>query len=294
MKIAVLTGCQMEGFVSALQILLPEAQVEGFHTYRLLKPDRAEILESLRSADLVFALPMDPQFGDLAEDTIHDVVPNVRLVPHVNFPAFHPDIVYITKEGSAARVQSPLTDYNSNIVASAFLLGLDVERTLKLFNSYVYQALGYFDVLPHSRRELLDEFGRYDIDLSAAIGQWLGHAECFMYSHNHPKGYVLADVALEAARTAGLNVPATFPCPDMMPDRLAQWVMYPVYPEIATRLGKRGHMCFKALSFDRMNVLRLDDFVERSFRMYEEDDPAKWILPERVEASKATLSALLG
>ena len=43
MKISILTGCQMEGLVSALQILLPDAEIDGFHTYRLLRPDRDEI-----------------------------------------------------------------------------------------------------------------------------------------------------------------------------------------------------------------------------------------------------------
>lgn len=293
MKISVITGCQMEGLVSALQILMPEAEIEGFHTYRLLKPDRDEIQQRLARADLVFALPMEAYFGTFAEPNIGDLFAHVRFVPHLAFPAFHPDIVYITTGEAHTRVQSPLTDYNSNIVAAAFLLGLDVERTVGLFNAYIYRALGYFDVLPHSKQEMLAEFAHYGIDLANAFEGWLRHADCFMYSQNHPRGYVIADVALEACRVAGFDVPAVFPCPEMMPDRLAESVMYPVFPEIAARIGKKGHTRFKALTTDRMNVMSLDTFVERSFRMYDLEDASQWTLPTRVAASKAILETLL-
>ena len=165
--------------------------------------------------------------------------------------------------------------------------------TVGLFNSYIYAALGYFDVLPHAKEEMLAEFARYDIDLTSALDGWLDRSDCFMYSQNHPRGYVMADVALEAARAAGFDVPAVFPCPDMMPDRLSESVMYPVFPEIAARLGKTGHTRFKALTSERMNVMTLEHFVERSFRLYDLADASRWVIPPRVAASKATLETLL-
>ena len=59
---------------------------------------------------------MEANFDEFAEANIADLYANVRFVPHVAFPAFHPDIVYITTGEAQTRVQSPLTDYNSNIV----------------------------------------------------------------------------------------------------------------------------------------------------------------------------------
>lgn len=292
-RLSVLTGCQMEGLVSALQVLLPDWEVEGVHTYRLRNADGADIAARLRSADLVFAMPLDSTFGAFSEVEIRATCARVQFVPPVIFPAFHPDITYLPKAGNV-HVQSPLTDYNSMIAVCGYMLGFGVEKTLGLYNAYVYQKLGYFDILPRCRSDLIADFADHGIDIREAVDRWIAHPDCFMYSSNHPRAHVLADIALAACRAAGLPVPEAFPCPDLMPDKLATWVMYPVFPEIADRLGKKGHYCFKALSFDRMNVHSLEAFVDRSFRAYTEENPASWQLPLRLENSRAHLQRLFG
>lgn len=291
-RICVLTGCQMEGLVSALQILLPDCEVEGFHTYRLRDPDGPELAARARSADLLFMKPLEPSYGALSEEEVRSACKRVQFVPQLVFPAYHPDLTYLPRS-DGTHVQSPLTDYNSTIAVCGFLLGLSIERTLGLYNAYVYRTLGYFDLVARCRSDLIADFADYGIDLEGAVDRWIEHPDCFMYSTNHPKPHVLADVALAACQTAGLDVPKTFPCPDMMPDKLATWVMYPMFPEIAERVGKAGHYCFKALSFDRMNILGLEEFVERSFRAYETEDCTAWHLPPRLEASRDRLERLI-
>ena len=281
-----------EGLVSALQILHPDHDVEGVHTYRLFTDERDAIVARLRDADLLFVLPLRACFGELSRSNVASLGPPVQFVPKVSFPAFQPDILYLYRDDRSV-VQSPLTDYSSNIAVAAYMNGLGVARTLALFNALVYEALGYFEITARCGEALVAEFARYGIDVAAAFERWSRADGCFMYSANHPKSFVLADVALEASRAAGLDVPDRFPCPEMMPDRLGEWVIWPVYPEIARRIGRTGHTFFKALPNGRMNLLGLEDFVERSFRLYDADDMSRWAISRRLAASRATLSRLV-
>lgn len=291
-RLCVLTGCQMEGLVSALQIMFPAYDVEGFHTYRLLGDDRSELQERLRAADIVFALPLEAKFGDLSFDRIHRLGPKVQLVPHVVFAAFHPDITYLERSDET-RVQTPMTDYNSTIAIAAYLLGLDVERTLRLYNAYTYQAVGHFDLVENSARSLLADFIVRGIDLKAALDRWLRHPDPFMYSMNHPRSFVLADVALAAARAAGLAVETSPPGLDRMPDRLAEWVVYPVYTEIAARLGKIGDYRFKGLPAEGPTPFSLRDFVTGSFASYDREDISQWEISKRIASTKEVLGNLV-
>lgn len=291
MKICVLTACQMEGLVAALQILFPQHEIEGFHTYRLLTPDHDAISERMRGADLLFILPLKSTFGAFSKQAVASLGPQIQFVPQVAFPAFQPDILYVSK--GKGWVQSPLTDYNSNIAVAAYLNGLGIGRTLSLYNSLIYEAMGYFDIVARCRATLIAEFARYGLDIVAAAERWSAQSGCFMYSINHPKPFVLADVALLASRAAGLPVPERFPCPEMMPDRLGEWVVWPVFPEIARRLGRDGHTFFKAPPNGRTNVFDLETFVAGSFRLYDSDDVSAWTISRRLAASKARLAALV-
>ena len=290
-RLCVLTGCQMEGLVSALRILFPYLEVEGFHTYRLLGDDREAIRERLLTADLVFALPMEAQFGEFSSDRIERLGPRIQFVPAVVFAAFHPDITYLERlDGS--RVQTPMTDYNSAIAVAAYLSGFDVERTLRLYNAYTYQALGHFDLVESSSRSLLADFASRGLDMTTPLSRWLQHPDAFMYSMNHPRSFVLADVAVEAARAAGLAVDPLVRELEAMPDRLAEWVVYPVYKEIAARLGKVGNYHFKLLGSEPQSRMTLLDFVAQSFARYDQEDISRWAISKRITVMKSILRTL--
>ena len=284
----------MEGLVSALRILFPQCEVEGYHTYRLLGDDRAAIRERCLTADLVFALPLEAQFGELSFERIERLGPRIQFVPAVVFAAFHPDITYLERlDGS--RVQTPMTDYNSAIAVAAYLSGFDLPRTLRLYNAYTYQALGHFDLVESSSRSLLADFAAFGLDLKAPLARWLQHPAPFMYSMNHPRSFVLADVAVAAARAAGLAVEDPLVGGlDRMPDRLAEWVVYPVYKEIAARLGKVGDYRFELLGSEPSSRMTLPDFVAQSFARYDQEDMSRWLLSKRITQMTSTMRKLAG
>ncbi len=291
LRIRVLTGCQMDGLVSALHILFPTADVNGFHTYRLLGGDREKIHADVASADILFTLPLDKTFGDLSFDRIQTLGPKIQVVPQVVFAAFHPDIIYLERV-DGTYVQTPMTDYNSLIATAAYLNGFDVKQTVRLYNAYTYQALSYFGHLDESAASLLADFASHGIDLRDALGRWLRRPEPFMYSVNHPKHFVLADVAVAASRAAGLWDGRSTPSFDTMPDHLARWVVYPVFKEIATRMGKAGSTHFKLVGEDDNNCLSLDTFVTRSFESYAKEETSEWVLPPRLASARSILRHL--
>ena len=291
LKIRVLSGCQMDGLVCALRILLRTADVEGFHTYRLLGNDREEIHADVRSADILFAAPLEAKFGDLSFGRILTLGPRIQFIPDVVFAAFHPDIVYLER-ADGSNVQTPMTNYNSLVAVAAYLNGFDVKQTVRLYNAYTYQALSYFLLLEGSKASLLADFASHGIDLGEALSRWLTRPDAFMYSVNHPRNFVLADVAVASSRAAGVWDERSAPDFDTMPDHLAGWVVYPVFKEIAARLGKVGSKVFKLVGPDDTNCLSLDAFVAKSFESYQQDDTARWVVTPRIASARSTLMEL--
>ena len=86
-----------------------------------------------------------------------------------------------------------------------------------------------------------------------------------MYAHNHPRITVVRDIARAVLARAGIEAEYG----DALPaDNLANGPVYPVYPEIAERLGVEGSLLFK--TGGRYRFLRLPDFIEASFTAYRE------------------------
>ena len=63
-----------------------------------------------------------------------------------------------------------------------------------------------------------------------------------MHIVNHPKIEVLAQLAQLGAKQAGLS--GALAPPEGVPDRLARCQTWPVYPELARRLGVPGSLTF--------------------------------------------------
>ena len=143
-----------------------------------------------------------------------------------------------------------------------------------------------------SSRSLLADFASRGLDLKAPLARWLQHPDAFMYSMNHPRSFVLADVAVEAARAAGLAVDPQVRELEGMPDRLAEWVVYPVYKEIAARLGKVGDYRFKLLASEPPNHIALADFVAQSFARYDQENVSRWVISRRITQMKSILRNL--
>lgn len=121
------------------------------------------------------------------------------------------------------------------------------------------------------RALLLKLLANYGLDMGEEFAAWHARGP-FMHSINHPRGFVLADVARAAAIRAGLLDAAA---PHVVPpfDQLSVDTIWPVYPEIAEALGVPASLLFKRYSHPvgplaNTLYLGLPQLVRESYGMY--------------------------
>jgi hypothetical protein len=206
----------------------------------------------------------------VAQPTIRDQVSasfpehagKVLYYPRIHFEAFHPDIAYVYH--GTELVCTPMHHYNSKLVLLGYLRGLDIADTINLFADPIYERAGFLSLWDLSRRALLAEGETAGFPLKELFADW-SRKGCFMHSINHPRLLVLAGIARDLLLRLNLPVRSARP-EDYLPDNLAQSSVWPVYPEIATRLGLQGDHAFKIPGGTQSISLR--EFVEASFATY--------------------------
>lgn len=261
-----LYNCQVMGLGNSLNLLSDEIDVE-FHDPGSFRKQAKAILHRLQSYDRVLVAPqLEHQLG---EEWVGHA--KVWRVPTISFNAYHPDICYLLDSGSS--LKGPLGDYHSLIAYAAFACGLTEARALALYRESIYGSLGYFERWDHARKALLDTFTDHGFDIAAKFVDWSRNGP-FMYSFNHPRVHCVRDIAVAILARAGL-APVYW---DALPqDNLANGPIFPVYPEIAARLGVGGSYLFKMGG--KYQFIGLEEFVSESYRIYR-DHPRIGIRPE--------------
>jgi GSCFA family protein/polysaccharide biosynthesis acetyltransferase WcbI-like protein len=254
-KIFVTGSCQAASLANCLAVMLPSIRVElvpfPIDAETLAGDDDVIVRQRNRRSDWGLRPHRDNEF----------------LYPRIFFNAFHPDLVYIA--GPAGSPTPPLGDFHSSLVLYGWDRGLSVAATARLFSEPVYERLGFFRCWDAAKHTVLEEGRAIDFPLDALFARWerLG---CFMHASNHPALTVMADLAREVVRAAGL--PLAVPAPEYyLGDPMMHMAVWPVYPEIGARLGLPGAYAFKmAQPADRTTpaILDLEEFIERSFEAY--------------------------
>lgn len=187
--------------------------------------------------------------------------PNVIILPFIYFDAYHPDLCYLhINDGES--LKGPIGDYHSIIAICSFHLGLDANRALGFYSESHYRDLGWFNLWESSKKRLLDTFSQFDWDISKLFLEW-GREDEFMYTCNHPKIRCLRDLAICVLKKAGITPLESNVLPH---DNLLNGAIYPVYPEIGTRLGISGNYFYKPPNC--YQFITLNDFVKESFNVY--------------------------
>ena len=250
-------NCQVLGLANCLNLLSDEIEVE-YHDPHSLRREADDIGKRLSGFDRVLASPR------LLEQSPIDLDRHGKAwaVPTISFNAYHPDLCYLQHGGK--ELKGPLGDYHSLIAYAAFRSGLDVEATLALHRAETYAKLGYFGRWDPARNALLADFRKHGFDLDAPFLEWC-RTGAFMYSINHPRIACVRDVARSVLARAGIKAQYNDALPQ---DNLANGPIFPIYPEIANRLGVEGSRMFKMAGAYRF--LHLRGFVEESFKLYRE------------------------
>ena len=225
-----MTGCPMPTVLSTTSVILARMQ-QG----------KREMFELVADSDLVLVQGIE-DVASRIEALFPEHAHKVRRVPVINFSGFHPDIVYVTNKASDKFLIGPMSEYHSALALAAWKNGLSVTQAVGLFREDVFAELGYFTHWELSRTRLGEAFSWSGLRLDALLRKWTSTG-CWMYSVNHPKHRVLADLARSILHREGLD--ARLSAEEFVPDHLATDAVWPVYPEIAKALGIDGNYLFK-------------------------------------------------
>lgn len=266
MRLAIIGNCQKDSLAKSVSALNHGFQIDTYMIHDIMANP-----EQLRSVVETSAFT----FSQLAlRDVLpQDLLSKVTYFPNIAFSAYHPDLTFVRgiKIGASQEaVFGPLHIYNSAIALYGYISGKSLEEVLTYYNADVYGRIGYFDQWADARMQLLAEGEACGMPLGALFEKWT-RGQAFMYSSNHPTLAVMEDVARELLQRIGMFAFSDSKH-ELLDDPLKAQPIWPIYPEIAERLGLRGSLAFKVN--EPYGPLELRDFVRYSYEIYENYDRA--------------------
>lgn len=268
MKIGIVGNCQSGVMAQWLNRMLPDHEIVHHSIARPVET-YGPASEELAGCDLIISQPIGPEQGPLETDVLRDSGPRFILVPNLAFTGFQPDMGYIHYDDRGI-VVSPVGAYHSRIVSACFHIGLGPIRTAKMFNSYIFEILGYFDEYDKARLNFEEAMAAQNLAVDI---RKLSERGVFMHTLNHASAFANRVISFEAARKGGLA-----PLSDIedIADEMLDDTVWPVYPQIANRLGIDGaSMIFTRsahLATDgRTRQIDLERMIEESFEIYARD-----------------------
>lgn len=291
LKIILFGHCQSIEIEKLFKLMLPGAHAEGV----ILSE---EAMRSIRSgaydtkvdeATLIYLhFPSHNPWSEEIFAKYYHYESKIRYAPIISFGGYQPDndYVYLNTPPSGCR---PMVGCQSAIAFWGWIKGLNESETESLFCEEVYQHLGYLDCWDTAKKAQLSLGQEADLPLEELFLKWSG-GEVFMHTINHPKLFVLADIARALMDREGIDY---IPNAEWyMKDAMATHGSFPVYPEIASRLGIRGSYIFDVPGTSP-NKLSLSSFLKDSFDIYHQYDKNELSCPLLKNQGFETLQELL-
>jgi tetratricopeptide (TPR) repeat protein len=285
--ITVLGNCQAHGVSQCLRRLLPDADVTGIVWNEVDSSEHAEqIARRLEGQDIVIVQPTDKGYhGALRTELLRPRVKRMELFPSFHFTGFHPDLLWMPKEALRRGRRHRFGTWHSALVLAAFTRGAPQVEAADLFNAYIYGVLGYFDEFAKAERYHIDAAAELGFDIEAELDLWMAGG-AFVHVPNHPSIDVFWSLARMICARLGLE---TAQGQDPPADRLAALARWPVYPEIARRLGVKGSLTFESPG-GLEPAAGLEEMIDELYRGYAEADPRALRTP-RIQRMVETLRA---
>lgn len=269
-KVLVISNCATHAYVAWLKALFPHWKVWGVATQvaREWLDDgsrRSHRLLAKRAASIDLYVGFEPNWvsGHLA------INPEAQriLIPPFSFRGLHPDAVEIPEVPSVLEAGHT----HSRIIATSYLMGKSIDRTVASFCREVYDSLGYSITYAAERQQLIQRYADAGIDIRGAMGRWERRGN-FLHTHNHPKVYVFFDI-LCLALSGEILSPAllwrTRDLGDAIEDNAATSIVWPAYGGGERRLGICEPLVWRKGRLQNYERLDLATFVERSFRQFD-------------------------
>ncbi|MFT4183525.1 MAG: WcbI family polysaccharide biosynthesis putative acetyltransferase [Rhizobium sp.] len=257
----IISNAQTLGLANSMRLLSNDIRIDQADVWTL-RGNLDKFSETIPTYDRVVIHPqIEHGFCDFS------AAKQLSRIPSIQFDAYHPDVCFVTARRQL--LNGPIGAYQSMIVLAAFQLGLDVEKTRRLFRRDIFERCGFFSRWEGERKQLLERFAAHGLDMSAPFRAW-SRGESFMYGIDHSKARPIHDIAHVFLQQCGIETNQT----DIVPaDTIMVGACFPVYPEVAETLGVEGSYMFKP--HKEYKLLSLEAFIEQSFAAY-----AKYSLEE--------------
>jgi hypothetical protein len=290
MKLGVLGSCQSFGIAAALRALLPAAEVVNFGIGAApIEPAEARrMADSLVACDAVIANEVPARLGPIGTQALRARAKRLQTVPKIYFAGFHPDSAHVSIDGRA--LDGPAGGYQSRIAVIGHLAGFSVADTVALYNKLVFSRLGYLRAYAEQSVLMSEQCAAHGIDGGRLQLRWVKRG-CFMYTVNHPKMFVLLDLARVACALLDITPEQTAVVAEHLPDHLALGPMHPVFPDIAAAAGVAPDGMYRNVFVPGAanRGLTLTEFVRDSFRRFDFVDQDQLRAADGVAAGMAAL-----
>lgn len=234
----ILGNCQARGLANALS-LLHEELIFSSESPPTDLDSLAEKLKDIANSQSVLFLTNALRQTITSNELLHEFDrPENIYIPTIFFTAFHPDIQYAYADGSLVK-NGFGADWNSRLLLWAYLNDVSQSSARDLFNEKVYRAIGYFDKWSKSSDALQLEFKACDFEYS----QWIKTVQrsgVFMYGVNHPTQLGITQLAIQISEKVFPNSRIRSKLALDYSDDFLSNVRWPIYPEIAERMGVEG------------------------------------------------------
>lgn len=271
-RFLLLGSCQVYGIGMCLRRLRPGDAVTS-HSWSNPPSDLDPA-----AFDLIFFQPPGAKGRKLFPRMPDSAIP----IPRFHFGGFHPDYFHTPTVAKGARDISLPGDH-SVLIMAAFRAGVPRAHVADLFNAYVFAQLGYFDEFDNARSFAVRMAAPLGFDVAPLM---VPEGPPFMHNPPHPKISHLWQAARMLCEHVDLETEQGEALP---PDPYLDLGSWPLYPEIARRIGGDGSRRFAPGVTEP--EIGLEDFVDRCWEVYEQADPAIFDHP-RVTKVAATLRAI--
>ncbi|MEB2869655.1 WcbI family polysaccharide biosynthesis putative acetyltransferase [Pseudomonas rhizosphaerae] len=244
-KILIIGNCQvgviaklieaMSAYTSVVSIVMESATLEGMRSGNL------DLGKYVSECDYIV---VQGQYNSVISELASkfpEAAGKQRLIPAISYTAYHPDMGYIVR-ADGSHFSGATGDYHSLLCFWAWQKGYSAQEAITLFNYQNFDTLGYFSHKAAADKFLTDLGAGMEIDMRPFLRQWAAKG-CFMHSLNHPKLYVMADIAryvLSRERIAYAPSIETY-----VADDLANHPCWDVFPAIASKFNIEGSYSFK-------------------------------------------------
>jgi hypothetical protein len=286
MKIGVIADCKARSIASAVSAFIPGADVSFWYLGNVRAADADSRFAPMSKCDILLASGSKGEYDTLMTAGFKPGQ-NLLVCPLFEFMGLQPDqIVFRPELVAELPPEGPMGPYHSLICAAGYVCGMSANDISSLYGEDTYDRLGFFEMYDAGRSYWIDTWKPQGFDFEGCFAEWEKSGRPYMWTVNHPRAIVAIEIVRRVLSSAGVAIQSG-DVSDNVIDDLGLSYSWPVYPEIASRHGMRGHTFLRPVERLGSRILPIETFIEESLVAY------KGISPSILEAHPRVKEAVL-